>query len=584
MSRDRPYKQTIARIKFLRAVAIIILMVSLCAATLYNDFRMLTLNQKNKQLVLENIISQVNNQTILALTNFSDYIDQNPQPSQADKNRFSELVSKQLPYLYTLSIASAYDRRQLADKVSANFVLKQTNQFPNGHKGLKPYTIQDFNFIVDYVFPLNPKTRTVIGLDVFPLNILQSLFTQSTTTEFARLLEAPNQLQKTVTDAFILFEGGYAISLNQAVGEVVHQGEVFPAHITSLLIELNIFQEYLSQIANVQGLRVGVTNLAQDLIWFGEPLANELWSTQIINTQEVSLYGRKMSVQTAFNFGIKQVSWELMSVLFLFSLACIKFFNHLYTVIERKQSKLVAVNNKLTHNLKTQSDMLAYISHQLNTPLTLISLANQQLQKQKDKTSETIFHLDSIRQQTHKMTNLVQHILEVKTTQRLSLDPQQHEIVGHLKHMIADYEGGFSKKDIALSVDYSGLACFDAYYDQISFELVVDNLLSNALKYTDHYEWVDIKLGYHPTRPAALELVIMNGHDVLNDAECENIFTRFVRLNAETIDGSGLGLGVVEEVCDRNNWDIICYSDVISDVSLKFGKDSFVAFSVTIPV
>jgi hypothetical protein len=117
MRRDRPYKQTIARIKFLRAVAIVILMIGLCVATLYNDFRMLTLNQKNEQLVLENIISQVNNQTILALTNFSDFIDQAPKPTQAEKNRFSELVSKQLPYLYTLNIASAYDRQQLAKKL-----------------------------------------------------------------------------------------------------------------------------------------------------------------------------------------------------------------------------------------------------------------------------------------------------------------------------------------------------------------------------------------------------------------------------------------------------------------------------------
>jgi len=584
MSRERPYKQTIARIKFLRGVAIIILMISLCLATMYNDFRMLTLNQKNEQLVLENIISQVNNQTIIALTNFSDFIDQSPRPSQIEKDRFSEFVTKQLPYLYTLSIASAYDKAQLTEKLSASFVLKQTNQFPDGHKGLREYTPQDFNFIVDYVFPLSPKTRPIIGLDVFPLNILQSLFTQQKDTKFDRLLEAPNQLQKTVTDAFALFEGGFAISLNQAVGEVMHQGEAFPAHITSILIELDIFRDYLSKIANVNDLRIGVTNLAQDQIWFGEPLTNEFWSTQIINEQEVLLYGRKITIQTAFNFGIKQISWQLMSALCVLAIACIVFFNKLYTVIERKQAKLVAVNNKLTHNLKTQSDMLAYISHQLNTPLTLISLASQQLQRQKGKSSDTAFNLDTITQQTQKMTSLVEHILEVKTTERLSLDPQQHELIGHLKHMIAEYEASFRQKDITLGVDYSGLTRFITNYDQISFELVVDNLLSNALKYTERYEWIEIKLGYHPTRTAALELLMMNGHDGLTEAECESVFTRFVRLNAETIDGSGLGLGVVKEVCERNNWDIVCYSDVKSDVSLKFGKDAFVAFSVTIPV
>lgn len=584
MSRVRPYKQMIARIKFLRGVAIIILLLSLCAATMYNDFRMLSMNQTNDQLVIKNIISQVNNQTITALTNFSAFINHTPKPSDADKNRFSELVAKQLPYIYTLNIASAYEREQLQAKLSNDFVLKQTNHYVDGHKGLTAISAQDFNFIVDYIYPLTPKTSPIMGLDVLPLNIHQSLFDQQKNPEFERLLVAPNQLQKTVTDVFELVEGGYAISFNQAVGEVQYQGELFPAHITSLLIELAVFRDYLAKITNVPDLQIGVANFAQDTMWFGDALAPKFWSTQITQSQEVLLYGRNITIQTAFNFGVQQISWQLMSALLVLAIACIVFFNQLYTVIELKQAKLELVNNKLTHNLKTQSDMLAYISHQLNTPLTLISLASEQLQKEQNLHCDKRFHVDTIALQTHKMCSLVEHILEVKTTQRLSLDPQQHELIGHIKHMLEDYHSGFAEKDITLTQDYTGLARFDAVYDQISLELVVDNLLSNALKYTEAFEWVEIKLGYHPSRPAALELTIMNGHRGLTSVECESIFTRFVRLNAETIDGSGLGLGVVKEVCERNNWEITCYSGVKSDVSTQFGKDGYVAFSLTIPV
>jgi len=80
--------------------------------------------------------------------------------------------------------------------------------------------------------------------------------------------------------------------------------------------------------------------------------------------------------------------------------------------------------------------MLEHISHELNTPLTLISLANQQLQKGEGNDEQTT-HVVTIDRQLKKMTNLVRHILEVKTAQRLSLNPQPQDIVAHIKQIVS---------------------------------------------------------------------------------------------------------------------------------------------------
>ena len=188
-------------------------------------------------------------------------------------------------------------------------------------------------------------------------------------------------------------------------------------------------------------------------------------------------------------------------------------------MIKRKQTKLVQVNTKLTHNLKTQSDMLAYISHQLNTPLTLISLATHHLKRTPVEEKYNPYHLDTITAQTTKMSQLVTNILDVKTTERLALNPQMHELIAHLRHIIKPYIAQFKDNDIDAVINFSGIDHFDALYDQVSLELVVDNLLSNALKYTDKFEWVTIDLTYSTKRASTLVLTINNAHDLLTEDE-----------------------------------------------------------------
>ena len=140
-----------------------------------------------------------------------------------------------------------------------------------------------------------------------------------------------------------------------------------------------------------------------------------------------------------------------------------------------------------------------------------------------------------------------------------------------------------SSDDIDAVINFSGIDHFDALYAQVSLELVVDNLLSNALKYTDKFEWVTIDLTYSTKRASTLVLTINNAHDLLTEDECEHIFTKFVRLNSETIAGNGLGLGGVKEICERNNWIITCTSSVLPEVSKKYGKDGCVSLQLVLP-
>ena len=554
MKRQSPSQAHIARLKFLRGLSIILLLIGLCLSSLYNDYRLLKLNQEKNTLLLANIIAEVNNQTVTSLTNFSDFISQTP--SLLDKRRFSRLVAKQLPYIYSISMATAYTEEELVPLLSPRFMLKQIRIRDNGDIELIPYRPQSVNVITNFIYPLTPETKPLIGLDILSLKLLDPLFNRESNDDFVRLLEAPTALRQTVTRPFDLFGGGSAISINQAIGERPFNDKVYPQHITTLIIELDEFRNFLANFIGNDALRIKLQTEDNEAIWFGKRLAPRWYEIAIQEQQTYQLLGRDIILQSEFSFGLKQINWQLMLVLTLLGLGAIYYFNKLYSVIQRKQRNLIAANSKLTHNLKTQSDMLEHISHELNTPLTLIGLANQQLQKEKGNDEQST-HVVTIDRQLKKMTNLVRHILEVKTAQRLTLNPQPQDIVAHIKQILSPFKAQFAQKNIQFLHIESHVQTVMTSYDHLSLEMVLENMLTNACKYTDAFEWVEVYLNFEigddddPKR--YLVLNIDNAHDGLTPQQCEQIFTKFVRINAQHIQGSGLGLDIVKEVCARND-------------------------------
>lgn len=585
MKRQSTSQAHIARLKFLRGLSIILLLIGLCLSSLYNDYRLLKLNQEKNTLLLANIIAEVNNQTVTSLTNFSDFISQTP--SLLDKRRFSMLVAKQLPYIYSISMATAYTQEELVPLLSPRFMLKQIRIRDNGDIELIPYRPQSVNVITNFIYPLTPETKPLIGLDILSLKLLDPLFNRESNDDFVRLLEAPTALRQTVTRPFDLFGGGSAISINQAIGEKPFNDKVYPQHITTLIIELDEFRHFLANFIGNDALRIKLQTEDNEAIWFGKRLAPRWYEIAIQEQQTYQLLGRDIILQSEFSFGLKQINWQLMLVLTLLGLGAIYYFNKLYSVIQRKQRNLIAANSKLTHNLKTQSDMLEHISHELNTPLTLIGLANQQLQKEKGNDEQST-HVVTIDRQLKKMTNLVRHILEVKTAQRLTLNPQPQDIVAHIKQILSPFKAQFAQKNIQFLHIESHVQTVMTSYDHLSLEMVLENMLTNACKYTDAFEWVEVYLNFEigddddPKR--YLVLNIDNAHDGLTPQQCEQIFTKFVSINAQHIQGSGLGLDIVKEVCARNDWLIECYSGVKPNVAKQFGKDGYVAFKLSIPV
>lgn len=150
-----------------------------------------------------------------------------------------------------------------------------------------------------------------------------------------------------------------------------------------------------------------------------------------------------------------------------------------------------------------------------------------------------------------------------------------HNIYNDLEYMIKKDRIEYPKKEISLSnfikerIDFFGEI---ALGNELGFELfiedgikivindihlqrVIDNTISNAIKYTINKENIVVKL-YKKDEYKILE-IINKGNDIEHP---EKLFKRFYREN-NSRGGFGIGLNIIKEICDKNNIEVNVLSD-----------------------
>lgn len=217
--------------------------------------------------------------------------------------------------------------------------------------------------------------------------------------------------------------------------------------------------------------------------------------------------------------------------------------------LQSQKSKQLVLMEKQVAEMKYQ--FFTNISHELRTPLTLVITPLQSIIRQLQEGAIRT-QLESASRHAHQLLNLVNQLLDFRKMEAggetLQLIPG--EMHGFLNRILDSFREAALGKGIALEFSSQLTECrVLADYDKL--EKMVNNLLSNALKFTTQGGKVSLTLD----TDASSQTVTISVSDTgvgIPESELSHIFERFHQIR-NTAGGSGIGLHLVDSYARLHN-------------------------------
>ncbi len=217
----------------------------------------------------------------------------------------------------------------------------------------------------------------------------------------------------------------------------------------------------------------------------------------------------------------------------------------------------------LRTSLETQQQFFANASHELKTPVSIIS-ANVEVISEENSSQWT----SNIKSQTERMSLLIEDMLSIA-----KLDENNYEIFNEkldLSQIILEnalyfdtvaYEKG---KTLTLNIQPNIIhTC-----DKNSVVKIVNTLLDNAVKHAS--ENGDIILDLKKENNKIILSVFNTGSEV-PDKDSNKVFERFYRADssrARSTGGSGLGLAIAKSISNANKWKLTAESKLNESMTI----------------
>ncbi|WP_185964557.1 response regulator [Aliikangiella marina] len=202
------------------------------------------------------------------------------------------------------------------------------------------------------------------------------------------------------------------------------------------------------------------------------------------------------------------------------------------------------------HHLKDQ--FTANMSHEFRTPLTIINGVLDNLSN-KNKYAEDIEQLNTAKRNSLRMIRMVDQLLDLSKIGHEPLPVEAIDIIPTIKFSCQSFEKMAIDRSLEFAVSISQSAWVEG--NQNALEKILFNLLSNAFKYTQNGK-ISVTLNH---LGGQYSLTVKDSGIGLETSQIESIFERFHRVDSaqtQAIQGVGIGLALVKELCDAMGWTI----------------------------
>ncbi|AOZ99287.1 ATP-binding protein [Flavobacterium commune] len=241
----------------------------------------------------------------------------------------------------------------------------------------------------------------------------------------------------------------------------------------------------------------------------------------------------------------------LLSLLLYFSLSYYKKWTN-QQLIRKNEEKL----NEMKFSFFTN------VSHEFRTPLTLIITPLESILKEIKGTA-----IESRIQLVHRHALNLQHLVnQLLDFRRLEISGEKLNLTfGDLIDFVMQFEDLFGKlaqeKQIDFSIQSEKPELF-LYFDNDKLYKVINNLLSNAFKFTPAGGTITVRISKpkESQNSDVIQLEVVDSGLGISENDAPNVFNRFYQAST-TQGGSGIGLHLVKEYVELHSGDVMVESE-----------------------
>lgn len=234
--------------------------------------------------------------------------------------------------------------------------------------------------------------------------------------------------------------------------------------------------------------------------------------------------------------------------------------NELSDALQKTISELKTANNELRQDIakkekldEMRKEFLSNVSHELKTPLALISGYAEGLKENISKdTQDREFYCEVIIDETNKMNQMVKKLLTLNQLEfgNDTVDMVRFNITELITNMVQATQ---ILAEDGILITFEETEPVYVWADEFKTEEVLTNYISNAFHHAEGEKKIAI---YYKKRNGLLRICVSNTGKQIPEEELEKIWIKFHKVDksrTREYGGSGIGLSIVKAIMDSMN-------------------------------
>jgi signal transduction histidine kinase len=208
--------------------------------------------------------------------------------------------------------------------------------------------------------------------------------------------------------------------------------------------------------------------------------------------------------------------------------------------------------------------LLGILSHDLKNPLTAIQGLAEAMTSTELSAEEYQEYAAVILDSSYRMNNLVRGFLDLSRIESgsIRLESIRFDIADTVLALVEQYQHIAAQKRIGICIERAEETDYSVIADESSSQQVIENILSNAIKYSPLGKNIFVRIALRDT---VVRVEVQDEGPGISSEDMQKLFGKFARLSARPTGGehsTGLGLSIVKRMVEAMNGRVWCESEL----------------------